>query len=107
MKCLQMVAATAILGATLLVSFAASAEVKLNQRVSVSSCPYPGVTGSCLMIKAADGTVYNISSVTPRPRPSGRVIRFRGTVTDKLSACGEGVVLDRIRWTRTRQLCPN
>jgi hypothetical protein len=99
--------AAAILCAAVLTPFAASAEVKLNQRVSVSSCPYPGVTGSCLMIKAADGTVYNISAVTPRPRPSGRVIRVRGTVTDKMSVCGQGVVLDRIRWTRTRQLCPN
>ena len=34
------------------------------------------------------------------------MIRVRGTVTDKMSICGEGIVLDRIRWTRTRQLCP-
>jgi hypothetical protein len=59
------------------------------------------------MIKAPNGTVYNISSVSPRPRLTGRMIRVRGTVTNKLSVCGQGIVLDRIRWTRTRQHCPN
>jgi hypothetical protein len=86
---------------------AAVAEVKRQERISILGCPYPGVTASCLMIKAANGTVYNISSVSPRPRLSGRMIRVRGSVTNKLSACGQGIVLDRIRWTRTRQRCSN
>ena len=29
----------------------------------------------------------------------------KATVTDKLSMCNEGIVLDRIRWTRVRQQC--
>ena len=77
-----------------------------QERVTIAGCPYPGVTATCLMIKGANGPVYNISAISPRPRSSGRVIRVRGSVTDKMSACGEGIVLDRIRWTRTRQLCP-
>ena len=93
-----------------LLSFAlssfASAESKRQERVTIAGCPYPGVTANCLMIKAANGPAYNISAISPRPRSSGRVIRVRGSVTDKMSACGEGIVLDRIRWTRTRQLCP-
>ncbi len=93
--------------AALLTSFAGAAEPRRAARVTVTACPYPGVTASCLMIKAADSTVYNISAVSPRPRETGRMIRLRGTVTDKLSACGQGIVLDRIRWTRTRQRCPN
>jgi hypothetical protein len=83
------------------------AEVKRPERVTILGCPYPGVTANCLMIKAANGTEYNISSVSPRPRLSGRMIRVRGSITNKLSACGQGIVLDRIRWTRTRQRCPN
>jgi hypothetical protein len=86
---------------------AAVAEVKRPERVTILGCPYPGVTANCLMIKAANGAEYNISSVSPRPRLSGRMIRVRGSITNKLSACGQGIVLDRIRWTRTRQRCPN
>ena len=107
MKCLRIAAVAAVLGAALLTSFAASAEVRRQERVTIAGCPYAGVTANCLMIKAANGPAYNITAIQPRPRSSGRVIRVRGTVTDKMSICGEGVVLDRIRWTRTRQLCPN
>jgi hypothetical protein len=88
-------------------SSGALAETKRQERISVTGCPYAGVTGTCLMIKGPTGTVYNISAIAPRPRQSGRMIRVRGSVTDKMSVCGEGVVLDRIRWTRTRLQCPN
>ena len=63
------------------------------------------MTASCLMIKSSEGKVYNITSITPRPRPLDRMIRIRGMVTDKLSMCNEGIVLDHIRWTRVRQQC--
>ena len=58
-------------------------------------------------INAADGTVYNITAATPRPAFNGRMIRLRATVSDKLSACLQGIVLDRIRWTPVRQKCAN
>ncbi len=79
---------------------------KPDQQVTITGCPYAGVTGSCLMIKGSDGSVYNISGITPKPREMNLMIRLRGYVTDKLSMCNEGIVLDRIRWTRTRQKCP-
>ncbi|MPZ39367.1 MAG: hypothetical protein GEU95_15185 [Rhizobiales bacterium] len=100
-------AVAAVLCAALLVSLPARAETKRQERVSVTGCPYAGVTANCLMIKGPGDTVYNISSIRPRPRQSGRMIRVRGSVTDKMSICGEGVVLERIRWTRRRQRCPN
>jgi hypothetical protein len=77
------------------------------QRIIATGCPYAGVTANCLMIKSSDGKVYNITSITPRPRQMNRMIRLRGTVSDKASACNEGVVLDRVRWTRIRQQCAN
>jgi hypothetical protein len=95
----------AVLIVTLTASSALQAETRRGERVSVTGCPYAGVTANCLMIKAPDGTLYNISAVTPRPRSTDRVIRVRGVVTDKVSICGQGIVLDRIRWTRTRQRC--
>lgn len=101
-----MAGGVAALCAVLLTSSGSVAEPRRPERVSITGCPYPGVTATCLMIRAANGTVYNISAVLPRPRQSGRMIRLRGTITDKLSACGQGIVLDRIRWTRTRQRCP-
>jgi hypothetical protein len=86
---------------------AAEAAPKTGTRITVIGCPYAGVTASCLMIKSGDGTVYNVTGITPKPRASGHMIRLRGTVTDKLSMCTQGIVLDRIRWTRTRQRCTN
>jgi hypothetical protein len=90
-----------------IVSLAVVAEAapRPGTRISVTACPYAGTTASCLMMKGGDGTVYNITRIAPRPT-GGRMIRLRGTVSDKVSICNEGVVLDHIRWTRTRQKCP-
>lgn len=97
----------ACLGAVALPASSAQAAPKVGTRVSVVACPFAGVTASCLMIKGGDGTLYNITGITPKPRASRHMIWLRGTVTDKVSMCNEGIVLDRIRWTRTRQKCPN
>jgi len=94
-------------GAALLLSLPAQAAPSVGQRVTVTGCAYAGVTATCLMIKGSDGTIYNITGVNPRPRVLDRMIRVRGTVTDKASMCNEGIVLDRIRWSRTRQQCSN
>jgi hypothetical protein len=103
----NLMTAGVVLSALLLASSPASAEPKRGARVSVTGCPFAGVTANCLMIRAPDGTIYNITAASPRPRLSGRMIRLRGTVTDKVSICGQGIVLERIRWTRRRQRCPN
>jgi hypothetical protein len=92
-------------GMAVLLSLPAQAAPNTGQRVTITGCAYAGVTASCLMIKGSDGTVYNITGVNPRPRVLDRMIRVRGTVSDKASMCNEGIVLDRIRWSRTRQQC--
>jgi hypothetical protein len=86
---------------------AAQAAPKPGERVAVTACPYRGVVATCLMINGAEGVVFNISGASPHPRLMGRMIWLRGTVTDKSSMCGQGVVLDRIRWTRLPHRCPN
>ena len=103
----ELIAAGAALVAAALVPLSAQAASKPEQRVTVTGCPYAGVTANCLMIKDTDGTVYNVTGINPKPRLVDRMIRLRGTITDKLSMCNQGVVLDRIRWTRTRQKCSN
>jgi len=99
----------AALGATVvgLLALPVQAAPNTGQRIAVSGCAFVGTPATCLIIRGPDGTVYNISALNPRPRTLDRVIRVRGTVTDKVSICNQGIVLDRIRWSRTRQRCPN
>jgi hypothetical protein len=97
---------TAALVVAALLSSSALAAPKPGESVSVAACARPGVEASCLMINGADGTVFNITSANPKP-PRDVIIQLRGTVTDKLSACNQGVVLDNINWTATQQMCPN
>src|SRR5262245_34865409 len=85
----------------------AQAASRAGQRVTITGCPFAGVTASCLMIKGADGTIYNITAISPRPRRLDRAIRVRGAVSDKVSMCNQGIVLERIRGSRTRQQCSN
>jgi hypothetical protein len=102
----KLVAAGAVL-AGLLIAAAVQAAPQVGERVALTACPHAGVTAPCLTINAADGTVYNITAATPKPPINGRMIRLRATVSDKLSACLQGLVLDRIRWTPVRQKCAN
>ena len=104
MRALLIVLVVLMLG---LLALPAQAATAAGQRVTFSGCAFTGTPDMCLMIKSPDGTLYNISALNPRPRALDRVIRIRGTVTDKVSVCDQGIVLDRIRWSRTRQRCPN
>ena len=90
-----------------LMALPAQAASAAGQRVTFSGCIFIGTPDTCLMVKSPDGTLYNVTALNPRPRALDRVIRVRGTVTDKVSICTQGIVLDRIRWSRTRQRCPN
>jgi hypothetical protein len=104
--------AAALVGAILLAVPAlsvwpAAAAPKGGERVTITACPFPGGIPTCLMMRSADGTIYNITAASPKPRPGILMIRLRGIVTDKFSICGQGLVLERIRWTRTRLRCPN
>jgi len=90
-----------------LIALPAQAATAAGQRVSFLGCAFTGTPDMCLMIKSPDGTLYNVNTITPRPRALDRVIRVRGTITDKASVCTQAIVLDRIRWSRTRQHCPN
>jgi hypothetical protein len=104
------VARAALLAAVLLAAMmaaAAQAAPPVGERIALTACPHAGITAPCLTVSGADGTVYNITSASPKPPLDGRMIRLRATVTDKLSACLQGTVLDRIRWTPVRQKCTN
>ena len=90
-----------------LISVSALAAPQAGERVALTACPHAGITAPCLTINGADGTLYNITGAAPKPPLNGRMIRLRATVSDKLSACLQGIVLDHIRWTPVRQKCTN
>ena len=102
-----LVCAGAFAVAAVLIAGAAQAAPQVGERIALTACPHAGITAPCLTITGADGTVYNITGATPKPPLNGRMIRLRATVSDKLSACLQGTVLDRIRWTPVRQKCTN
>jgi hypothetical protein len=99
--------AAALAVTALLTPAFARAAPQVGDRISLTACPHAGVTAPCLTISGADGTVYNITGAAPKPPLNGRMIRLRGSVSDKLSACLQGTILDRIRWTPVRQKCAN
>ena len=97
-------AAAALLFATLLLPGTASAAP--GDTVSVLACARAGVEAKCLVITAADGRLYNITSANPRP-PLDVRIQLRGTETDKVSFCNQGLVVENITWTATQEKCGN
>jgi hypothetical protein len=99
--------AGAVLLAGALISAAAQAAPQVGFRVALTACPHAGITAPCLTINAPDGSIYNITTANPKPPLNGRMIRLRATVSDKLSACMQGIALDRIRWTPVRQKWTN
>lgn len=94
------------LQASLLACALASPAAAEEKKVTLTGCPYPGVEGTCLMIKDKDGTVYNITSANPKPAPNDVAIILTGTVAQKISICMQGIVLDDIKWDRTKMRCP-
>ena len=60
----QLILPSAVVTSIMLLS-SAQAAPKPDQRVTITGCPYPGVTGSCLMLNGPDGAVYNITGVNP------------------------------------------
>ena len=103
----KLVLASAFVLADVLMVAVAQAAPQVGERIALTACPHAGVTAPCLTVSGADGTVYNITGAAPKPPFDGRMIRLRAIVSDKLSACLQGIVLDRIRWTPVRQKCSN
>ncbi len=97
-------AVSAVLLTTLLLP--ATAAAAPGDTVSVLACARPGVEAKCLVVTGADGSVYNITSANPRP-PLDVRIQLRGTVTDKMSFCNQGLVVENITWTATQEKCGN
>ena len=84
---------------------AAAAVPALAEEVTVSGCAAAGVEANCIIIKDHEKT-YDITTAQPAPFP-GTYGTVKGTLTDKASACQQGVVIDPATWeVQTGKQCP-
>jgi hypothetical protein len=75
------------------------------EEITVSGCAAAGVEGSCIVLKA-DGKTYDISAAQPTPFP-GTYGTVKGTLTDKVSICQQGQIVDPAIWeVETGKECP-
>ena len=77
-----------------------------QENVTVSGCPIPGAEAGCLVLRAQDGKLYDLSGARPRPPLNGRGIRVTGRRSDPFSYCQQGRPLADITWQPTGVLCP-
>jgi hypothetical protein len=73
--------------------------------VTVEGCPVPGVEAGCLMLRAPDGQIYDITGTTPAPTLDGRTVRLTGRPSDEMNVCMQGIRLAGITWTYTDPPC--
>jgi hypothetical protein len=75
------------------------------EEITVTGCAAAGVEGNCIVLKA-DGKTYDISAAQPTPFP-GTYGTVNGTLTDKVSTCQQGQVIDPATWkVDLGQQCP-
>lgn len=75
----------------------AAALPALAEEISVSGCAASGVEASCMILKAEDGKTYDITAARPVPEP-GTYGKVTGTLSDKMSICQQGPVVDPAQW---------
>jgi hypothetical protein len=79
-------------GLPLAMSFAAAAE-----EITVSGCAAVGAEAQCIILETG-GKTYNITAAQPTPMP-GTYGTVTGTLSDRVSACQEGQVVEPATWT--------
>jgi hypothetical protein len=67
------------------------------EEVSLSGCAAAGVEPNCIILKTDDEKSYDITAAQPAPVP-GTYGTVKGTLTDKLSICQQGPVIDPAAW---------
>jgi len=77
-----------------------------QERIVAAGCPMPGAEPGCLVLRAADGKVYDLAGARQRPPLNGRGIRITGTRAGRFSYCQQGEPLAEVTWEPTGTLCP-
>jgi hypothetical protein len=84
---------------------AAAAMPAFAEEITVSGCAAAGVEANCIILKDRDKT-YDISAAQPAPFP-GTYGTVKGTLTDRASACQQGMVIEPATWeVETGKPCP-
>jgi hypothetical protein len=83
-----------ILSAGLVATLTCSAAA---EDVTISGCASAGVEANCIILKTDDEKTYDITAAQPAPVP-GTYGTVKGTLTDKLSTCQQGPVIDPAAW---------
>ena len=89
----------------LLLILVATAPPVLCEEVTLSGCAAAGVEGNCILLKSGDKT-YDITAAQPAAVP-GTYGTVKGTLTDKVSVCQQGPIVDPAIWeVETGKQCP-
>jgi hypothetical protein len=89
----------------LLLILGATAAPALSEEVTLSGCAAAGVEANCILLKSGDKT-YDITAAQPAAVP-GTYGTVRGTLTDRVSVCQQGPVVDPATWeVETGKECP-
>ena len=85
----------------------ASATAKItHKRVEVDGCPV-AVGDRCILLNPGNGTLYDISSANPPIDPTQHLgVAVSAQVSTKSGACNQGIPLQNIKWSYTKQRCP-
>lgn len=67
------------------------------EEITVSGCAAVGAEANCIILKADDGKIYDITAAQPAPAP-GTYGRLKGVLTDRMSVCQEGMIVDPALW---------
>jgi hypothetical protein len=81
-----------------------TAVASAQEYAKFNGCPYRSIEG-CILIRGPNGQIYNISAANPLPRIGYLGILGGGKVTDHVSFCLQGRVLENIKYHYTRLRC--
>jgi hypothetical protein len=89
----------------LLLGLIVTAAPALAEEITASGCAAAGVEASCIVLKSGD-KIYDITAAQPAPFP-GTYGTVKGTLTDRVSTCQQGQVVDPATWhVETGKPCP-
>jgi hypothetical protein len=87
-------------------ALAAASPAFADQPIRVVGCVEAGVEAGCLVLRAADGKVYNVTAAKPAPA-IGAFGEIAGTIKDDaMSICMQGPIVSPAAWTAKQGACP-
>jgi hypothetical protein len=87
-------------------ALAAGSPAFADQPIRVEGCVEAGVESGCLVLRAADGKVYNVTAARPAPAV-GAFGEIAGTIKrDAMSICMQGLIVSPAAWTAKQGACP-